>query len=143
MLVDDDVDDHMAVQSHADPVAHDTVHRADLHRAIKIGPPRLDILGHLGPLAGQVDHHAVNRNETGPAHLFRQPRVFAQVAVFAVHRDDNLRIHELVQLHKIGPVGMARDVIAPAFVVVDLDAQFGKLVHDADDAALVAGDGLR
>ena len=42
----------------------------------------------------------------------------------------------------IGPVGMARDVVAPAIVVLHEHAALGERVLNRDDAPLVAGDGL-
>ena len=109
----------MAVQRHADTVAHHPVHGADEDRAVEVGASRLDVLGHLGGVAGEVHHGAVRDHHAAPPLGLGHLEVLAQVAVLAVHGDHELRVDEVVHALDVGAVGVARDVVG-AVAVLDV-----------------------
>ena len=107
ILVHDDSHGDVAVQRHADTVAHDAIHRANLGRAVKVGPSAVDIFNDLGLVARQVDHHAVNGQNTLHPLGVCDFGVLAQMAVLTMHRDQNLRLDHVMQRFQIGTVGVA------------------------------------
>ena len=65
-----------------------------------------------------------------------------QMAVLAMHRNNHLRVHQLMCLGNVRAIGMTRDMIKAVVVIDDINTHFGKLVHDRDHATLVARNSL-
>ena len=65
--------------------------------------------------------------------------MFAQHAMFAMHRDQNLRLHQRVHLLQIRAVRMARDVIIAHAVIDHIDAHLTEIVDNCADGLLVSG----
>ena len=63
--------------------------------------------------------------------------------VLSVHRDDHLWTNQIMHRLKIRPVGMTRDMIEPGVIIDHINALFGKLVDDANNTSLIAGNGFR
>ena len=66
----------------------------------------------------------------------------AQMAVFAMHWHQDLRLHQRMHCLKIRAVGMARYVIAASGIIHDVHADFRQLVDDLDHTTLVARNGF-
>ena len=69
--------------------------------------------------------------------------MFAQVTVFTVHRNNDLRLDQIMHRLKIGAVCVTGYVIQVRTVINHINAQFGQLVHDADNALFVARNRFR
>ena len=132
----------MTVERHADAVPHHTVKRADFHRAVQIGTPGFDIFGHLRGIAAEVDHHAVHRQNTGHALCIGQLHVLAQMTMLAMHRDQHLRLHDIMQRFQIRAVCVTGDVVETGGIINHIHTHLRELVDDADHAAFIARDGF-
>ncbi len=69
--------------------------------------------------------------------------VLAQVAHFAVHRHEDLRLEIAVELFQLVAARVSRDVDEGVLVGHEIDAHAGQRVVDPADALLVAWDGAR
>jgi hypothetical protein len=83
------------------------------------------MLRHAGGVAGQVDHHAVRGDDPLQPLRLAKLQVLAKVAVLAVHGDQELRLHEVVEGGQVRPVRVARHMIAPALVIEHVDTLLG------------------
>ena len=68
--------------------------------------------------------------------------MFAQVTVFAVHRDHHFGAHDVVHLFQIGTVRVARHVIKVRAIIHHIDVLFRQVVHDTQHFALIARNGF-
>ena len=59
-----------------------------------------------------------------------------------MHRDDHPGLGQIVHRLDIRAICVTRDVVEARCVINDVNALFGKRIHDADHAGLVAGDCL-
>ena len=67
----------MPVERHADAIAHDPIHRTDLHRPIKVGAPGLDIPRNLGGIAGDIHDCPIDGHDRLAAACLGDLGVFA------------------------------------------------------------------
>ena len=65
-----------------------------------------------------------------------------QVAVFAMHRDHNLRLHQSMHGFKIRAIGMARHMIGARGIIHHIHTNFRQLVDDLNHATLIARNGF-
>ena len=77
------------------------------------------------------------------AHLFGDEGIFAQVLIFAVHRQDEFGLGQRHHQLLLVLAGVAGDVHVVHLLINDLRAQLHQLVDDAVDKLLVARDGAR
>ena len=132
----------MPVQRHPDTVTDNPVKRAHLHRTVQIGASGFDIFLNLRRIAREIDHHTIYGDDPSHALAFGDFHMLAQMAVFAMHRDQHLRPHDLMHLFQIRPVRVAGYVVFPARIIDHIHPHLRKVVHDANDALLIAGNGL-
>jgi len=62
--------------------------------------------------------------------------------MLTMHRNDHLGLDQVMHCLDVRPVGVARHVITAGLVINDINTFFRELVHDPNDAALIAGDRL-
>ena len=132
----------MTVQRHPDPVAHDAIQRAVFDGTVQIGAAGIDVIHNLGRIACQIHHHAVHGHCTGDTLGLSQTGMLAQVTVLAVHRDQHLRLDDIVHPLQVRPVCMPRHVIQAGAVINHVDPFFRELVDDADNTPFVARNGF-